>query len=466
MSALPTLPLKDQILLVNRAKEWAETARTLAAGELEGFLESIVSSIPEPELHALGSHFVFGIAHREDAWLVGEILHRAGPGKMTPILQNLLEEKSNAIRLLTRGAPHRIRGPETPVERICFLLARGTYPPLATRFLNHPNQAIQRAAITATCATGRCEAAPFFRAAVSQGNQILQAAAENGLRRAMQASRLEPGAADLFYPGVLHLLVTGGDAHFSPGVLMDLNRARALADFHSDALMNPEFPRLYAILRCLRSPDALPSREKLETIFQKLEGPEINDPGKWTMREVLRLIGHHRLAKDEARLRFYMGEEDKELVAGAAKGLLALHGLDKAGSISRLDFLPEDAPLPIRQYHAIHQLNDQVIHRDFREYFMETSGDSWQVALTGLEEAGSCEKLAILKAAVALFGSEAPSSDQAHRREQLAALLRGSEWPFKIQDDLFAKSTEHHTLLLTRLVLKHEAVFLEWMTGL
>ncbi len=67
MSALPLLPLKDQILHVNRAKEWAETARTLAAGELEGFLESIVSSIPEPELNALGFHFVFGIAHRDDA---------------------------------------------------------------------------------------------------------------------------------------------------------------------------------------------------------------------------------------------------------------------------------------------------------------------------------------------------------------------------------------------------------------
>ena len=181
------------------------------------------------------------------------------------------------------------------------------------------------------------------------------------------------------------------------------------------------------------------------------------------MCEVLRLIGHHRLAKDEARLRFYMGEENKELVAGAAKGLLALHGLDKAGSISRLDFLPEDAPLPIRQYHAIHQLNDQVIHRDFREFFMETSGNSWQVALTGLEEAGSCEKLAILKAAVALFGSEAPSSDQALRREQLAALARESEWPFKTHDDLFAESKEHLPLLLTRLVLKHEAVFLDWI---
>ena len=240
---------------------------------------------------------------------------------------------------------------------------------------------------------------------------------------------------------------------------MLLDPAKAALDLQSVQILNVDFPELFEILECFKETRTLPCREKLEQLFSGLEARPRKYPDDYSLGEVLRLIGHHRLPQDESRLSFYMEEEDDKVAEGAGSGWLAFHGLERAHEVACVWDAPGSTPVPLKEYFAIHMMDAEICNGGFSQYFFNSSGNSWELALSGLEEAGSTERLSLLKEAITKIADGKPSPNRDLRGHQLAKTLKKDEDVFDDLERRYYAGKEHLQVLLTKLVMKHRDVF-------
>jgi hypothetical protein len=78
-----------------------------------------------------------------------------------------------------------------------------------------------------------------------------------------------------------------------------------------------------------------------------------------------------------------------------------------------------------QRYFAVSLLEGEVYNGGFDQFFWNSSGDYYNVALAGLEEIGASSSLAIVKkAAETVFGSSEPPGDQASRWAIMGSKVR------------------------------------------
>jgi hypothetical protein len=403
-------------------------AMTMESAQEQAFARQTAATISDGDLADLADYFIFETAHRDEAWLAGRTLQQVDPPRLCHLFEAILKNPANAGRLVSSPAKESKYGPETSIERICRLMDNGICPPSVAEFTGHPEESIRKAAVLAIC------------------------------------SRLDACAAPLLYLPILRMVQEGKNCDQSPGTLMLLDPLRAVTDLQSTTILNVDFPRLFEVLRCFREPNALPSREKLEVMFSGLEARPRKYPDDSSLGEVLRLIGHHRLLEDENRLSFYM-EEDEDVAEGAASGWLAFHGLEGAHEVACVWDAPASTPVPLKQYYAIHMMDAEICNGGFSQYFFNSSGNSWELAMSGLEGAGSTERLGLLKEATARIAGGKPSPDRETRGHQLAKVLKKNEDAFDDMETRYYASKEQLQVLLTKLVMKHQEIFRSQIEG-
>jgi hypothetical protein len=401
---------------------------TMESAQEQAFARQTAATISDGDLADLADYFIFETAHRDEAWLAGRTLQQVDPPRLCHLFEAILKNPANAGRLVSSPAKESKYGPETSIERICRLMDNGICPPSVAEFTGHPEESIRKAAVLAIC------------------------------------SRLDACAAPLLYLPILRMVQEGKNCDQSPGTLMLLDPLRAVTDLQSTTILNVDFPRLFEVLRCFREPNALPSREKLEVMFSGLEARPRKYPDDSSLGEVLRLIGHHRLLEDENRLSFYM-EEDEDVAEGAASGWLAFHGLEGAHEVACVWDAPASTPVPLKQYYAIHMMDAEICNGGFSQYFFNSSGNSWELAMSGLEGAGSTERLGLLKEATARIAGGKPSPDRETRGHQLAKVLKKNEDAFDDMETRYYASKEQLQVLLTKLVMKHQEIFRSQIEG-
>ena len=402
-------------------------AMTMQNAQKQAFAQQTSATISDEDLADLAEYFIFEIAHKDETWLAGRTLQQVDPPGLCHLFEAMLKNPANAGRLVSSPAKESKYGPETSIERICRLMDNGICPPSVAEFTGHPEESIRKAAVLAICSTGSLDMVPIFEKASEDEAKYVCSCALIGLNRALKASRLDACAAPLLYPPILRMVQEGKNCDQSPGTLMLLDPLRAVTDLQSTTILNVDFPRLFEVLRCFREPSALPSREKLEVLFSGLEARPRKYPDDSSLGEVLRLIGHHRLLEDESRLSFYMEEEDEDVAEGAASGWLAFHGLEGAHEVACVWDAPASTPVPLKQYYAIHMMDAEICNGGFSQYFFNSSGNSWELAMSGLEGAGSTERLGLLKEAIARIAGGKPSPDRETRGNQLAKALKKDE---------------------------------------
>ena len=161
-------------------------------------------------------------------------------------------------------------------------------------------------------------------------------------------------------------------------------------------------------------------------------------------------------------LELHLTHANDKVASGAAEGLIASHGLNgyRERIWDRLKARGLDGPTESQRHHfAVNVLDGEVRNGGLSQYFFNSGGGDWRIAVAGLEAMGSKERLAILQEAIAMFGKDGPSTDRDGRMKQLSGLVKANEKLFDALEVRYYKSGENLDVLMTRYVLKNPDAF-------
>lgn len=116
-------------------------------------------------------------------------------------------------------------------------------------------------------------------------------------------------------------------------------------------------------------------------------------------------------------------------------------------------------PAHQRYYIAVFRCDAEINNGGLAQYFVNSSGDNWRDALAGLEAMGSTDRLAVVREAISLFGSDGPSESRDKRQDQLSKLYKKNNSIFEALESRYYDSDEVVEVLATRFVLSHPASF-------
>ncbi|MFN0020396.1 MAG: DUF4375 domain-containing protein [Pirellulaceae bacterium] len=380
------------------------------------------------------------------------VLASLGPRTTTALLK-LLGDESLRSKLLT--------GSDLPFASVCDLLTENPTAeavPLLVPFLEAQSKEIREGTAELLGTIGADSVVAPVRKALQDSDEYVRSYALMGLERAGEANRLSDACRQELFPDVQRLLLEGKNCDHA-GLLLEMNKDKATEFFLSDAILNPKAESLHHVLRELNERGIIVPRERLLVLIEQLEATSLEHPQHFRLAEALHCLGKHKNSDDRAILERFLSHSDQDVTKGAADGMLALHGLD--GFLDRIWKAKGPASLtqPQRNYLAVVSLDDEVNNGGFSQYFFNSSGDDWQTALSGLEEMGSKERLAMFKEALAKFDKSSPSESRNQRMDQLAKIESGKDSVFDELNTRYFKYEEDLGVLMMRYVLRNAEAF-------
>jgi len=406
--------------------------------------------------------FIFDVKTARDAWPQARLLHGLGRRTHAPILA-LLADPSLAERWIKPTGVDLL--PETPFKRACDLL-REDPPieviPLLAPFLSNTDSKIRNSAALILAETGATTAIPHVRTALKDPEPYVRSYAMMGLTSAAEDRRLDQAEAVSLFDDVARLLGDTESARDAAKLLCTLDRKRALELMASNRYLVSEAPTLAAILDVLADQKAPVERMMLLPLIDSLESVSEHDSRRFALGDALRLLGHQRDRRDQARLEAALDHPNSRIADDAASGLLAIYGLEdyekrihEAYRDDRETALSE----PQRWSEAVSMCNSEVCNGGLSQYFFNSSGNDWQLALRGLEAIGSREYLSLLREALAAFGHNGPSTDRDTRQDQLSRIVRKNDKVFEHLETRWYKHPESLSALTAKYVIAHPEAF-------
>ena len=445
--------------IVKNPKLWSnieETGRAVdrAVEEAKQWNESQISTAV--------NRFLFEVASSQEASADAKVLESLGP-RVHPAVLQILSDASQRAKLVVATGKNLL--PEAPFNRACRLLGDTPPPDAAVRiapFLDEPAKEIRKDAALVLGRIGTTEVVVPLRKAFADSDEYVRSYGLMGLQRAIKNHRLDEHCARELYEDIAQLVITGKNCDKSAALLLHTDQTRATQLFLSERLFTPSAPSLRETLEALADKCIAVPRDRLLTLIAGLEQGEMEYPKTYALGEALRLLGQQKLAGDRALLEARTSATEPRVAEGAAAGLIAsfdLEGFEQRtrGQESAKGF----SSLSPAQKHFIAALmyDGEVNNGGLSQYFFNSSGDYWRDALAGLEAMGFEERLAVLRQAIAKFGSDGPSPDRKRRQEQLAKLERKNDALFDALDDRYYKSKEVIDVLAKRYVLKNPDAF-------
>jgi HEAT repeat protein len=389
--------------------------------------------------------FVFNIKTADDEYSLGLALEALG-SKIHPIVLSFLRDPALRTKLVKPTGESFV--PEAPFNRACKLLGDDPPPeavPAFIPFIDDPSEYIRGDAALALGKTGASEIITPIRKALGDKDDDVRNYALTGLQHAFKRKRISEISRTELFPDLQNLLLRGENADLVAGLLLDFDVERGKAFILNQSFFNPDTSSLAGALSAIAKRGIPAPRDQLFKLIHDLEKTELDYPRASAVAAALRLLGQLRQKDDAAFLEQRLSNSNKEIAQGAAEGLLANAGLknfqqtiwDKNqnsgyGSLTQKQ----------RNWMSVEQLNAEVNNGGFAQYFVNSSGDQWMDALTGLEAMGSKEMLPILQGTIAKFGKEKPSTVHQQRQEQLARLMRDNDNLFEQLDNRYYSSSE------------------------
>jgi HEAT repeat protein len=145
-------------------------------------------------------------------------------------------------------------------------------------------------------------------------------------------------------------------------------------------------------------------------------------------------------AATEQILRQALSSANKTVQKAAAEALSSMSGVknarDKVFSIESTTGF-KNMTVAQKHYFAVSTYDGEVNNGGHAQYFVNSSGKHWQMAIDGLNAIGALDRAAILLSATAVFGSNGPSEDDERRHEQIAKLRNAQLKNFRELDSSY-----------------------------
>lgn len=334
--------------------------------------------------------------------------------------------------------------------------------PLVSRHLDHPDDWVRRNAAQFLASSGHDEALEILASIFKTDDCSLEDGVVNGLLAVLQTKRAGPS----FRRRMFDLLAAWKRWNYqTPGILLDLDRARgaALLTEHSLLLGKPE--QLHHILEALHkrgiSVDESVLLELVGSIEIHDENP-LSDDNATAVKFAIQLLAPHSSSAATAAIEQGTKSPWKNVREGAARALAARAGIEDPYRFvwDRSKELGDDALTPPQRHvREATRLQDEVKNGGFAQYFLNSSGDHWCEAQEALIAIGCQGDLAIFRKTLAAFSGGAPSVDRDTRRAQLARIPddRGGldSPPFEAACSQYYKDPDEREVLLMRYAIAH-----------
>lgn len=326
------------------------------------------------------------------------------------------------------------------------------------------NQEIRKHAALVLGTIGSDEAVASLCRSLSDDDAYVRSYAMTGILRALNAGRGSREFRSAMFEAIIPLAsrhdeTVSADA---PRCLLRLDRERAISRLTTAETLAPGREGLQYVLRALREEKVVPEPDRLLSLIASLESGSLDYPDDHALGEALQLLAVSASEKAEAVIARSLHSPSQRVREDAAHALAASKGL-REPCRRALDELDQKGwgGLTEAQRHvlAARILIDQVNNGGFAQYFVNSSGNQWPMALAGLQAMGAHQDASLVQKAVDFFGPHGPSTDRDMRHRQLAKLVKDNDDVFSPLEKVFYENKDDREVLLMRYITEHEADF-------
>ena len=356
---------------------------------------------------------------------------------------------------------------KSPFERICDLLEE-TCPPKAAnplaRYVTHPDDHFRKHAAIVLGNIGTDECINPIIQLLGDKDDYVRSYAMMGIRRGIDGDHCTNNFLNSVFPALQRLLDRhdGSISGRAPKLMLAINRDRAIPVMLSDKFFNHQNAELHYILRAFNQANVPIPHEKLLPLINTLQPLVETYPHDYQLATAL--IAYSRNPdQNTEKLLSQLRDCPKERVAeAAADGLAALAGVTNPSAFvfEQLESNGWDGLSTEQQrYYAVLVYNGEVNNGGHAQYFVNSSGDYYKVAMAGLNAIGATKREKILSQSVELFGGNGPSTENDTRHEQLAAFSKSQDSKLDSLDSQYYKCDENIDVLLSAYALANKKHF-------
>jgi hypothetical protein len=176
-------------------------------------------------------------------------------------------------------------------------------------------------------------------------------------------------------------------------------------------------------MKALNRPDVKVPAKLLSPLLRELERLATHENSRqWDYAAALMLYARNPDKQAESKLRLLLQSESETLAEAGAHGLEIMADVD--GHKATWDAYDKRGfaamTKPQQYYFAIEEYRDEVNNGGHEQYFYNSDGDLYQIAIEALGEIGAVSRASILKAALDAFAPTGPSVHDEQRRNQMA----------------------------------------------
>lgn len=390
-----------------------------------------------------------------------EKLALAGPRALDALLAALDDG-----RFLQRDVPLTLSlyRPLTPVTALLVPLADGDarVVPVLARLLDEADPQIRKQAALALGHIARPECVAPVNRALADPDDYVRSSAMIGVDRALKAERVAPP----FPPGIwdaLAALLVRDDRSVegkTAGLLLRLDRARALPTLTSPTVLRVDNPKLHYILDALNEADLPVPTDRLAELYEAAARDPSTYPNAYRLNAILLALARQHDPRAEGWIAAGLLAADAQVAGGAATALAAWRGVrDPWGKLDAAEAAGRPLDEPQRVFRAVSGLDGEVNNGGFAQYFVNSGGEHWEDARRGLRAIGCPGRLATLETVLKAFGRGGPARDGEARHRQLAAFNEQQDAVLSAGDTAWGESPEPLDAALMRYVADHAESF-------
>lgn len=456
-SALNTpVPLPEE----NHKGHWKEFSEKFIDQESA---EEAAAEWDDQQLRLFITEYIFFDPKGSEDWRPSVILSNL-EDKTHPIVLQILKNKEMYRHLVYIGEDERMGN--SPFKRACKILRNTTvdnYVSIMSPFAECSLKYIRADAILEISKTGDIDSLPYIRQALSSNDYMEQEYATMGMSFVLKQDKATPEFKNELYSIIYDLIQLGG---FTPNdselLLYQLSPEKAKAYFLTDEMFNAENFNLNSILGVLAGAGEQVPREKIKSLIASLETKPEFYPYPDAIGKAVLLLGCQKQPEDREYIEDFMNHSNHEIASGASEGLLALLGISDVSS--RIWEIQKESGFESlnqhqQYYSAVLVCDAEVRNGGFAQYYYNSSGDRWPVALAGFEAMGLVNHQQVLMKSLENFGTDGPSTDNVTRREQLDKLFESDESNLGSLDIDYYDVEEVVEVYMTRFVLAYPESF-------
>ena len=434
----------------------------IAANQETNGLVHDASSWDSEQVASQVKRYVFATDTRRQLWGLGLQLRELSP-KTNEVLLRILNDKALAGRLAVLQQGDLLE--DAPVMRVCELF-NGHMPleaiGLLEPYVSHKSVEIRKACGHAIARSGLPEALPAIKQALADEDEYVRSYALRGVRKAIESGKLSNEIRSGVVADLERLVNSELNAEDAARLMSQIDPVHAESFLLSDSVLDTQKHRLHEVLRVIGEFDFKIQRGTLNSLIDTYTVREMTYPNTYALGESLALLGKFRAPDDEQVLNKYGNHKESRVSEGAARGLLAFHKLeDSEERIWEQEQSGGWESLNKHQqmYVAVFWLDSEVNNGGHSQYFFNSFGDNWKLALDGLRAMGFEERLEIFDGVLSLFGSHEPFTDRDKRQNQLANTYTKHEKESDRFDSAWYQATENVKVFCARYVIQNADQF-------